>query len=634
MASEVDFYYRLAMSGSLDKNVAKKAISDIIMNTRYGKNGYFFVIDYNGNMVLHPIRKELIGKNMLGFKDTDGVYLFKEIIKVAETKGKGFVHYKWPKPGFDKPVEKVSYIIGYKDRNWIIGTGMYLDDIQATLSSIRKFIIITLIIAIILALAQSTPVFASFSRKMKKVIEVANAYAKKDFSKKLDTSVLDDVGEMSVALNNMLNKVIGIDESIIKFIPSPFFTVDNDFVLTHINKALEELTGYSAEEVINKKHCYEIFKTSVCNTDECPVRKAKKNINVQLQKHAVHNKNNKSIPVLLGAAKLEDLDGNTVGGMEILIDISNEVEIQSKTFESAKMLSDSAVTLDSGLTEFVKSSEELASNVNETSATAEQINKNIELIMNNIEQEASAVTEVTAATEEMSNTIQAINNSIADTKKLSEEMEVSSQETINAVKSADDSMSAIKESSDKIFKIIEVITSIADQTNLLALNAAIEAARAGEAGKGFAVVADEVKNLAEQSAKAAKDIAQIIQDSNKRVLTGQDDISKVVSATENIIEKIKTVARKTEEIDLAVQQETVGFNEIRKSMNDFNNLTTEISNMMYEQSNAMKNFVETIDNISSIAEENTHAAGEMLQISKSISSMAVELEKLAEKLVQ
>lgn len=167
--------------------------------------------------------------------------------------------------------------------------------------------------------------------------------------------------------------------------------------------------------------------------------------------------------------------------------------------------------------------------------------------------QAASVEEMTAAVEEMSNAIQVISESASCSKDQASQTAAIASDASSTRNEAVDAMALIEKSSEQITDIIQVISEIASQTNLLALNAAIEAARAGEHGLGFAVVADEVRKLAERSSEAAKEIAQLIKESSRRVSEGAelsekvgDSLSAIGAAVNNTASGIVNIAEQTE----------------------------------------------------------------------------------------
>ena len=139
--------YDAAMRDHTSDEKARKAAADRIAKLRYGNGDYFWINDLGPRMIMHPLKPEMNGQDLTDNKDPTGKRLFVEFADVVKKQGAGFVDYQWPKPGKDAPQPKLSYVTGFEPWGWVIGTGVYIDDLQAQLwDSARNVIIAALIV--------------------------------------------------------------------------------------------------------------------------------------------------------------------------------------------------------------------------------------------------------------------------------------------------------------------------------------------------------------------------------------------------------------------------------------------------------------------------------------------------------
>ncbi|RNC70702.1 MAG: methyl-accepting chemotaxis protein [Desulfuromonadales bacterium] len=205
-------YGEKVQKGELTKEDAQKRALDDIRDLRYKGKEYFWINDLNPTMVMHPIKPELDGKDLTGNKDPKGKYLFREFARVCKEKGEGFVDYLWPMPGASDPVPKVSYVKLYEPWGWVIGSGIYLDDVKKEMAVLHWAGIAGTLVFAVFVLSLALSVGLGIVRPLRTVIASLQdiAEGEGDLTRRINVIREDESGELACAFNTFVEKLQGI----------------------------------------------------------------------------------------------------------------------------------------------------------------------------------------------------------------------------------------------------------------------------------------------------------------------------------------------------------------------------------------------------------------------------------------
>ncbi len=203
-----DKYHKMEQEGTLTREEAQERAKEVTGAMRYNPDGYYFIVDMKPAMVMHPIKPELNGRDLTQSKDPNGKFLFVEFVNTVKASKEGFVDYYWPKPGFEEPVEKLSHVIGYEPWGWVVGTGVYSDDLAVLFrgTAIRYGVLIAFAAAGMVFFAYL--VVRSVVNPINRLKGAMNDIAEERVEIKIgDTDRRDEIGGMAKTLEVLRNSV-------------------------------------------------------------------------------------------------------------------------------------------------------------------------------------------------------------------------------------------------------------------------------------------------------------------------------------------------------------------------------------------------------------------------------------------
>ena len=520
--SVVAYYQGEEAAGRMSRDQAQTAAKAAVGAMRYGQDDYFWINDMHPTMVMHPMKPALNGKDLSENKDADGVLMFKEFVAVVQKDGEGFVHYQWAKPNQDGASPKISYVKGFAPWGWVIGSGVYTDQIAAAVGK-SALALGSMALLVLLAVGAagwfigrsvSGPVVA-LERRMRGLAEGDTA------SEIPGVARGDEIGKMALALATF-----------------------RDAAIEKARLAAEALSQRSMSE------------------QERAAREAEKAAEAEADRVTIE---------ALGRGLAAMADGDLTYRIE--------TEFAPKAAQLKTDFNAAIAQLQQALSVVVGNIAGIRSGAGEISQAADDLSRRTEQQAAGLEETAAALDEITATVNKTASGARQASDVVQAAKGDAETSGVIVRDAVQA-------MQAIEGSSDQISQIIGVIDEIAFQTNLLALNAGVEAARAGEAGRGFAVVASEVRALAQRSAEAAKEIKTLISTSSTQVGSGVKLVGQTGEALQRIVDRVAEIDGLVSEIAASAQEQAIGLAEVNTAVNQMDQVTQQNAAMVEQSTAA------------------------------------------------
>ena len=563
-------------------------IKNHILNITFAEHGYAFIIDANGRFIAHP-------NPDLHMNDVSEVEFVNKALKLKQ----GSFNYEF------LGRNKVLVFNTVERTGWLVCTSAFEDDLARD-AVVQRNILIAVACGILVVLLGSIifMVRRVVTNPLKNIMDYSAQIAHGDFKAELTGNFSFELAELAGNFKEttaVLKNRLGFADGVLQGITFPTLVVDTDVRITYVNEAMLKLVGFTR----HASDCMGMPAAEFFYGDATRRTINHKCLAEGTNAHGIETEltfsDGSHRYLRIDASLIRDLDGNVVGAMTLVFDLT-EIKKQQATIEQqrdtvAHIASDASAIADRLST----ATEQLSAQVEQASRGADQQTQRVSETATAMEQMNVSVLEVARNAGGASDTTSNAKNKAEHGADVVNKVVQGINQLHTQALALKSGMASLGDQAQSIGQIMTVISDIADQTNLLALNAAIEAARAGEAGRGFAVVADEVRKLAEKTMQATREVGSAIQGIQNGTAQNIDQVNHTVNTIEQttelagtsgaalseIVVLVDQAADQAHSIAAAAEEQSATSDEINRSIEQINTISSETSSAMSQSAAAV-----------------------------------------------
>ncbi|MBC7229583.1 MAG: cache domain-containing protein [Actinobacteria bacterium] len=679
--SVLEHYHRLEKAGELSREEAQLAAKEAVRGLRYGPESadYFWINDFGPVMIMHPFKPELEGKDLSENKDPRGKRLFVDFVEVCRAQGEGFSDYMWQyKDDATRIVPKVSYVKAFEPWGWIIGTGVYIEDVNAAVAGFRNAMLAIMGGFLVIMAALFFSMGRSISGEVKKINLAAQRVYKEviagDLAYRADPALVGmEFRPIMEGFNATLDAVVGYIENM----PAPVIVMDRELNLKYANLAAAGAIGAPAEQLKGSK-CYQHVQGTDCQTQNCAVMRAMREGNTVSSEMTAHPGGRGEMEVGYVGFPVKDASGEIVGGAELVNDLTEIKRAARRMEKLGDFQARETEKIIAAMEKLAVGDLDISLSVEEGDEDVREARESYLAIKRGLDQMVGYLKEMAGVAEDIASRrldrevkplserdvfgnaflamVEGLNEALSQVNATAEQVSSASRQISSSSQSLAQGATEQASSLEEVTASIEEITAMskqnaegAESARQLSQEARASSEKADEAMGRMEESIQTIKASSDETSKIIKTIDEIAFQTNLLALNAAVEAARAGEAGKGfavVAEEVRNLAMRSAEaakntaalIQESVQNTETGvkitaevasaLKEIRESFEKVNNLVAEIAASSREQLQGIEQVNQAMAEMDKITQQNAAGAEESAAAAEELAAQGATLAEM------